>query len=67
MSKSAFAITTLIVALPTMLASGAEAHGFGMHCGGVPIFNSYSSPSGSYSHREYNHSYQARRPGEGNG
>jgi len=63
MNKSALAITALIAALPTMLTSSAEAHGFGMHCGfGVPIFNSYSSDSGSYSHREYNHSYEARRP-----
>ena len=61
MNKSALAITALVVALPTMLASSAEAHGFGMHCGGVPIFNSYSSDSGSYSHRTY-HSYEARRP-----
>jgi hypothetical protein len=46
-----------------MLASGAEAHGFGMHhCGGfgVPIFNSYSSDSGYYSHRTHDYSY--RRP-----
>ena len=63
MNKSALAITTLVVALPTMLASSAEAHGFGMHGGfGVPIFNSYSSDSGYYSHRECNHSYQARSP-----
>jgi len=61
MNKSALAIATVIVALPTMLGSSAEAHGFGMHCGGVPIFNSYSSDSGYYSHREYNRSYQARR------
>ena len=61
MNKSALAITALIAGLPTMLASSAEAHGFGMHCGGVPIYNSYSNNSGSYSHREYNHSYQARR------
>ena len=62
MKKSVLAIATVIVALPTMLASSAEAHGFGMHFGfGVPIFNSYSSDSGSYSHREYDHSYQARR------
>ena len=62
MNKSAIAIATVISALMAMLTSSAEAHGFGMHhCGGfgVPIFNSYSSDSGSYSHRSA--SYQARR------
>ena len=65
MNKSALAIATLIVALLTMLTSSADAHGFGMHhCGGfgVPIFNSYSSDSGYYSHRTYNYSHGARRP-----
>ncbi len=65
MNKSALAIATVISALTAMLASSAEAHGFGMHhCGGfgVPIFNSYSSDSGSYSHRTYNYSHEARRP-----
>ena len=65
MNKSALAIATAIIALPAMLASSADAHGFGMHhCGGfgVPIFNSYSSDSGSYSHRTYNYSHEARRP-----
>jgi hypothetical protein len=58
MNKSALAITILIF---TLIASGAEAHGFGHHCGGfgVPIFNSYSSYSG-YHHRTYDHSYQSR-------
>ncbi len=65
MNKSALAIATIVLALTAMLASGAHAHGFGMHhCGGfgVPIFNSYSSDSGSYSHRTYNYSHEARRP-----
>ena len=52
------AIATLIF---TLVASGAEAHGFGHHCGGfgVPIFNSYSSYSG-YHHRTYDYLYQPR-------
>ncbi len=65
MNKSALAIATVIIALPAILASNANAHGFGMHhCGGfgVPIFNSYSSDSGYYSHRSYNYSHEARRP-----
>jgi hypothetical protein len=51
------AIATLIF---TLIASGAQAHGFGHHCGGfgVPIFNSYSSYSASYHHRTYD--YQPR-------
>jgi hypothetical protein len=58
MNKSALAITTLIF---TLIASGAEAHGFGHHCGGlgVPIFNSYSSYTG-YHHRTHDYSYQPR-------
>ena len=65
MNKSALAITTVVLALQTIFASSADAHGFGMHhCGGfgVPIFNSYSSDSGSYRHRTYNYSHEARRP-----
>jgi hypothetical protein len=65
MNKSAFAIATVISAVLATLASNAEAHGFGMHhCGGfgIPIFNSYSSDSGYYSHRTYNYSHEARRP-----
>ena len=65
MNKSALAIAAVILALPTLLASSADAHGFGMHhCGGfgVPIFNSYSSDSAYYSHRTYNYSHEARHP-----
>ncbi len=64
MNKSIFAIAALVVALPTISASSADAHGFGHHCGGfgVAIFNSYSSEPGSYSHRVYNYSHEPRRP-----
>ncbi len=65
MNKSTLAIATVVLALPAIFASSADAHGFGMHhCGGfgVPIFNSYGSDSGSYSHRTYNYSHEARRP-----
>jgi hypothetical protein len=59
MSK-VLAIATLIC---TFIASGAQAHGFGHHCGGfgVPIFNSYNSYSGSYHHRTYEYSSQPRQ------
>ncbi len=60
MNKSTPTIAAVIAAFATMLASGAEAHGFGMHhCGGfgVPIFNIYSSDSGYYSHRAHDYSY----------
>lgn len=61
MNRSKLIIAAVTAGLATVLASGAEAHGFSMHhCGGfgVPIFNSYSSDSGYYSHRTHDYSYR---------